>query len=122
VPCGKGQLVASPSVAGLPQERARPELLRLITHAAPRAAWAEKSRFEVVLRIADDGGRYLFVLNPDVDNAAQDTVRTAEPARQAIDVTIPGGFPVRTRSVAGGSAMDLRLAPGECAVLYLGGT
>jgi hypothetical protein len=122
VPCGKGQLVASPPVMAVSDEKARPELVKLITGAAPRAAWAESSRFEVVLRIAEDGGRYLFVFNPDVDNPAQDTVRVAEPARQAVDVTIPDGFPVRTRPADGGSAMDVQLGPGESAVLYLGAT
>jgi len=118
--CGEGRLVASPPVRALADERVRSELIKLVTDSAPRVAWAEDSRFEVVLRTAEDGGRYVFVLNPDVDNVAEDTVRVAERVRQAVDVTIPGGFPVPVRPAGGGSAMEVRLGPGECAVVYVG--
>ncbi len=119
VPCGKGKLIACAGVGHLGGGSAQDELLTLIADGAERQAWSEGNRFEVVLRLAEDGGRYLFLLNPDADNAAGDTVQIARPVKAAVDVTIPGGFPVSVKRMGTGSALDVRLGAGETAVIYL---
>ena len=117
--CGKGQLVASIPLSQGGTEEGKRALAGLLAATARRAAWSEASRFEVVLRTAEDGGRYLFLLNPDVDRPAEDTVRVGFPAKSAVDVTIPEGFPVKVSPTAGGASLAVRLGPGETAVVFL---
>ena len=119
VRCGRGRLVACRSLAQLHTAGGQSDLLKLIADAAPRAAWSADSRFEVVLRITEDGERYLFLLNPDVDSAHTDIVHLAAPFRQAVDVSVPGGHPVRISNEQDGASLKARLGPGECAALYL---
>jgi hypothetical protein len=117
--CGEGRVVACQGALGGVHAAATEQLLGMIVEAAPRAAWAEGKAFEVVLRVAEDGGRYLFLLNPSVDEARTDTVRVEDGCKRAVDVAIEGGFPVTVQAVEGGAALDVRLGPGECAVLHL---
>ena len=98
----------------------RKAFIELLAGSATLSAWSAESRFEVVLRVTDEGERYLFVLNPSSDAVATDTVHVAEPIARAIDVTLPSGFLVSLRRAGQGVAMSLRLAPGDCAVLHLG--
>ena len=119
VPCGKGRIAACESMAGLAASPDRERLRQLVESAAPRAAWSQEGRFEVVLRIAEDGARYLFLLNPDVDRSAEDEVHVAKAVRAALDVSIAGGFPVPVNKAGDAWTMRMRLGPGECAVLYL---
>ena len=121
VSCGGGKLVALQHDALGGATDTSDKVLKVISAATQRAAWCKKSRFEVVLRIAEDGGRYLFVLNPDVDNAWQDTVCLTPRVRELTDVSVPAGFPVPIRTEAEITTCEVRLAPGDCAVLYAGG-
>ncbi|MGD9495744.1 MAG: beta-galactosidase [Armatimonadota bacterium] len=94
-------------------------LLALLGARVMRDAWAEKAQFEVVLRVTQEGERYLFVLNPSPDEARSDTIHTRFAARTATDVSVQGGFPVPLRAEGGGAALDLTLGPCETAVLWL---
>ena len=120
VACGEGQVVALRAVSSLAHAGQREAFADLLIRHAPRAAWAENARLEVVLRVAEDGERYLCLLNPDVDQPAQETVRVAGPVARAVDVLIPGGFPVPVAPAEGGVALDVRLGPGEATVIHLG--
>lgn len=96
-----------------------PVALQLIARTAQRAAWAAESRFEVVLRVTEQGDRYLFALNPDPDRAAEDTVLVADTFSRAIDVSVAGGFPVPVQQSGSNSALRARLGPGEFAAVLL---
>jgi len=116
---GKGTVVACASAAKLAANVDRKAFIDLLARSTTRTAWSEQSHFEVVLRVTDDGERYLFVLNPNTDAAATDTVRVSAPVAHAIDLSLPSGFPVSVRQAGKGVAMRVHLAPGDCAVLHL---
>ena len=116
---GKGQLVAAHSVAGLTVVEQGQGLLALLNEATSRPAWPENSRFEVVMRVAENGDRYLFVLNPDVGNTVRDKVYVAADLTGATDVSLPNGFPVGVAARDGQTTIDMQLGPGDCAVLFL---
>ncbi|NUN03860.1 MAG: hypothetical protein HUU41_22355 [Bryobacteraceae bacterium] len=101
-------------------EAERAGMVELLARHVPRSAWAENHRFEVLLRVAKDGGRYLCILNPNVDEAAEDTVRVSAPVNEAVDVWAAGGCAVPVRPAPGGTAIQLRLGPGEATVVYIG--
>lgn len=117
---GKGQVVASSGLGALTGAAPRAELVALLKKAVRRDAWADGDCFEVLLRVAEDGGRYLCLLNPNVDKAAQDTVCVSRPVARAVDVSVPGGFAVPVAKRGGGAALKVRLGPGEATVIYLG--
>lgn len=118
VPAGQGHVLA---VSGLGALTTRGDwFITRLQQIVPRDAWAEDSRFEVLLRVAEDGGRYLCLLNPSVDEAVQDTVHVSQAVGQAVDIAVTGGCPVPVKPVKGGAALNVRLGPGEATVIYLG--
>jgi hypothetical protein len=119
--CGSGLLVACPDVVRTVTGPSSREVLKLLADRVRRAAWTESGRLEVVLRIAENGDRYLFVLNPDVDATVCETVHLADPVVVATDVSVPEGFPVPVRPLGKGSAIDLTLAPAESTGIHLAG-
>ncbi len=116
----KGHLIALHGVGALNGEEQRSALVDLLTLQSPRAAWAENSSFEVLLRVTEDGGRYLCILNPNVDHAIEDTIHISAPVKQAVDLwTVEGSaIPIQPNQV--GSQFKLRLGPGEATVVYVG--
>ena len=94
-------------------------LLEFLAERVARDAWAEQARFEVVLRVTEEGDRYLFVLNPSPDEARSDTVRMSLPVQAATDVSVAGGFPVPVSSDREGAAIDMTLGPCETAVVWV---
>ncbi len=116
---GQGKVVACRGVAALQADAGREGFLSFLERNATRAAWAEGAPFEVVLRVTEDGQRYVFILNPDVDETRQGRVRVAAQARAALDVSIPGACPVKLKRSDSDTSFDVRLAPGDCAVVVL---
>ncbi|NUQ64308.1 MAG: hypothetical protein HUU20_17710, partial [Pirellulales bacterium] len=104
----------------LAAEADRAGLVELLARQVPRSAWAENRRFELLLRVAEDGGRYLCVLNPNVDEAAEDTVRVSVPVNEAVDMWIARGSAVPVRPAASGVAIQRALALGEATVYIWG--
>jgi hypothetical protein len=72
-----------------------------------------------LLRVTDDGERYLFLLNRNVDHPATPYVHSRKPVKEAIDVLVPGGCPAPVQTDREGSTIKVRLGPGETAVLWL---
>lgn len=117
VDIGSGEAMLAPTgVAGATEAEALRELLE---PRVRRHAWSERSQFEIIPRIDEDGRRYLFVLNPSPDERRSDVIRSGEPVRSATDISVPGGYPVAVRPAGDGSAMDVTLGPGEMAILWL---
>ncbi len=120
LPCGKGRLLAAANLGRFPTREQRTALLETLTAAAPRQAYAENSRLEVLLRVAEDGERYLCLLNPDVDNPVTETVCVEAPVLVAIDVLLKDGYRVPCHGNAMRSRLSVRLGPGEMTVISLG--
>jgi len=91
---------------------------QLIDQAAPREAWADGAELEMVLR-RDDKALHITLINPNVKETAQTTIRIARRYTQAVDRGIEGGFPVPLRADNTGQAFDISLAPGEGTVIDL---
>jgi len=72
-----------------------------------------------LLRVTEDGERYLFLLNRSVDHPVTPYVHSRKPVKEAIDVLVPGGCPVPVQTNREGSTITVRLGPGETAVLWL---
>jgi len=119
IACGKGRIVAVNGLTALTTVEQRKALTDVLTRAAPRAAWAENNRLEVMLRVAEDGGRYLCLLNSSVDAAAEDTVHVAQLVKQATDVLVEGGCSVPVKHFGAGSSLSVRLGPEEGTAIYL---
>lgn len=94
------------------------KLLRQIENSAERAAADDKNALELVLREQGDT-RYLWILNPNQDEAAQSVVRVKGTFASVVDLDFEGGFPVAPRVEAGCTAFSVRLSPGEATVLRL---
>lgn len=75
---------------------------------------------ENVLRVTEEGDRYLFCLNRDVEHAVEDAVQIRGAVRAAVDVTAPEGFPVPVKTTRDVSEVRVKLGPGETAVIWLG--
>lgn len=94
------------------------KLLRQIEDAADRSAYDDKNVFELVLR--EQGAmRYLWVLNPNQDEAVDSLVRVKGAFPSVVDLDYENGFPVASHIEAGHTVFPLRLAPGEATVIRL---
>lgn len=111
-----GHCQVIPDLAGVTDYMDLPKMVW--SYAVPAAAGYYLT--ENVLRVTEEGDRYLFSLNPNVDRAVTNTVQIRGEVKRAVDVTAPGGFPVPVTTQNGRSAVKLRLGPGETAVIWLG--
>ena len=98
----------------------RHDLWKSIASYAAPAASSDNTDLETVLRVAENGDRYLFLLNRNVDKPAEATVHVRLPIQQATDVMVPGGAKVPFTTGRDGSNLKIRLSPGETTALYLG--
>ncbi|MHB8993676.1 MAG: beta-galactosidase [Armatimonadota bacterium] len=124
-PCGLLEEKLSPtnslradSLAALGNRRL--DLWKSIASYATPAASSLNMDIEAVLRVTENGDRYLFLLNRNVDQPAETTVHVRQTAKQAIDVMVPGGATVPFTSDRQGSYLKVRLSPGETTALWLG--
>jgi len=121
---GKGQVLHVPHILHLLHEPSVERILALLERTAGRNAWSENDRLEVLLRIDEQGALYVSVLNPNPDETLVDTVIVPRNLPFAVDVTLPGGCPVKIEKceVRGAAAtrFRLRLRPCELAFLYCG--
>lgn len=122
VRAGKGLACLTPTVLlrALEGDEGEAAFLDLLRQRVKRTTWAEGARLEVVMRVTEEGDRYLFVLNPDPDLSASDTVLVDQPVEYAVDVSVPGGYPVPVKKREGRAALDMTLGPCEMAVVWLG--
>jgi hypothetical protein len=88
-------------------------------YSAP-AASSDNMDVETVLRVAENGDRYLFLLNRNVDRPAETTVHIRQPLKQATDVMAPGGATMPFTTNREGSYLKVRLSPGGTTALWLG--
>lgn len=116
---GDGRFIAGVPTGWLGDPIARQAVVQLISGRAGNEAFSAERKLEVVLRLAEDGGRYLFVLNPDPDHEATDQILIADPVETAVDLAIDGGWPVPVREVEGYDAVTVRLGPCESTVIEL---
>jgi hypothetical protein len=94
------------------------KLVVRIEAATNRAASDDKNVFELVLR-QQGSTRYLCVLNPNQDEAAESTVRVKGAFKSVTDLDYESGFPVAARIEAGCTTFPLRLEPGEATIIRL---
>jgi hypothetical protein len=113
---GASQVCLIPALSGLVDYM---DLPKLAMSCAPYPLQGYY-RTENVLRVAENGDRYLFILNPDVDHGLETSVWLNGPIPPAVDVTAPGGFPVPVAFKDGVSTLKVRLGPGETAVIWIG--
>jgi hypothetical protein len=117
--CGTGRIAALQSLAAVLSGREPDALAQFLVRMTPRPDRCEGNRIEVMLRIAEDGGRYVCLLNPSVDETARDVVHIGGPLTSATDVTVPGGCAVPVENREDGGQFAVRLGPGEMTVIYL---
>jgi len=119
ISAGRGLLLAVPGSQALLTPAGKEEVLGTVRERAPAPVWSRERRLEVVLRVAEDGGRYLFILNPDPDAAREDFVCLRQAPTAVTDISLAGGARVPVASIDGTPALRLRLFPGESAVLWV---
>ena len=107
---GQGHAWLIPSLAGLEDYMDFPKWVEAASGAEVTGG---------LLRVTEDGERYLFLLNRSVDHPATPYVYSRKPVKEAIDVLVPGGCPVPVQTNREGSTITVRLGPGETAVLWL---
>ncbi|HOM83422.1 MAG TPA: beta-galactosidase [Armatimonadota bacterium] len=117
--CGQGEWVACASMAGVAVENGGKALLERITRRTKREAWPVAGRLIVVPRVTEDGGRTLFLLNPDLDAPVEEQVRVARAANRAVDLTVDGGYPIALKRDGEGVSFTVRLGPGESTAVWL---
>ncbi len=99
---------------------ARQALLGILREKVLRLAWSENAAFEVLPRLAENGERYLFVLNPDPDEVRSDRVSTTWPMTEPVDISVPGGFHIPvTADNSVVNSIPMTLGPGEMAVVWV---
>lgn len=116
---GRAHLTATTLMRALGDDPGPDALLDLLTERVTRDAWSEQAQFEVLLRVTDEGDRYLFALNPCPDERRTGRVYMRGEAGGAVDVTVEGGAQVAVEPDGDRVAMELSLGPGEMAVLWL---
>ena len=118
---GKGEAYLCPTALGraLGDQEGQEALIRLLAARVKRTAYAEDAKLEVILRVTEEGERYLFVLNPDPDERASDRLLLDLPVSAAVDVSVEGGYPVKVASEGERSSIAMTLGPCETAILYL---
>ena len=117
---GDGMLLALPYDRPGLSLQTREEILGSINMHSSRPVWGENAAFEVVLRTTEEGDRYLFILNPDVDEERTDTIHMNIPVNAVTDVSLPGGYPVALEIGEATSFFTLTLPPGDTAILWIG--
>ncbi len=90
----------------------------LLDQAAPRAVWSDGAELEMVLRRGDKA-LHVTLINPNVKEMGQATIRLANRYAQAVDRGIEGGFPIPLREEGTGQVFDIWLAPGEGSMIDL---
>ena len=139
-PYGKGRLLVSAEPLldrKLIHRQMQSILLRTLDGAIDMpTAVSRNHRFEMVMRGAADGQRYLFIINPDLHDRLEDQVTIRGKYRQVIDLGISSICTVplvprkpvvanfedtnpHAQSVAQSSSFFIRLQPGEGTVLKL---
>ena len=93
-------------------------LVQRIEDVTGRPAWDDKNALEIVLR-QQDAARYLCVLNPNQDEAAESVVRVKGRFSFVTDLDYERGFPIASRIEAGCTVFPLRLEPGEATIIRL---
>lgn len=116
---GRAYLTPATLVRAIAEEPGTDAVLDLLEESVTRDAWSENARFEVIMRVTDEGDRYLFVLNPDAEERLAGRVLVAGDVAGATDVSVQGGYPVPVTVEAEHAAIDMTLGAGEMAVLWL---
>ncbi|MFW6163889.1 MAG: hypothetical protein ACODAJ_14050, partial [Planctomycetota bacterium] len=116
---GASECMALLRPLGATERDLAPTLLEAVGAATERVALSEEDRFELVVRDAADGVRYVLALNPDVDATREDVVSIQGAYAAAEDIDIPGAFPLTLTRRGGRTAFRLRLAPCEMAAIRL---
>lgn len=116
---GRAYLTPATLVRSVAEEPGTDTIIDLLAENAVRDAWSENSRFEVIMRVTDEGARYLFVLNPSAEERLSDRVMVASDITEATDVSVEGGFPVPVAQQGDTAAIDMTLGAGEMAVLWV---
>ncbi len=119
---GTGEVWVCPTTFGRwhASEAHHRALVARLEELVTRLAYSDEARFEVVMRVTDEGDRYLFVLNPDPDESATDRVIVNQAVSVAVDVSVADGFPVPVEPIGDGGAMNVTLGPCETAIIWLG--
>ena len=86
-----------------------------------RYVWSGTGAYHLVLRRRPGPGQplWIYVVNPDFDNAVADEIAVQEEFRAIDDVALPVPFPVPFRVENGSTRIRLNLHPGEGALLRL---
>lgn len=116
VAVGKGRAWIIPQLSGMVDYMDLPKAM------AAMAAHPVQGYYlgEHVLRVTEDGEKYLFILNPDVDHPIKKNyIELDFPVKEAIDILAPDGFPVPVETHGNRATIQLRLGPGETTVLWL---
>jgi hypothetical protein len=116
---GRAYLTPATLVRSIAEEPGTDAILDLLAETVIRDAWSENARFEVIMRVTDEGERYLFVLNPSAEERLSDRVLVDSDISEATDVSVEGGYQVPVARDAGQASVDITLGAGEMAVLWI---
>jgi hypothetical protein len=120
-PYGKGSLIylnRPVDVFGRNPALAEP-LAKLLARTAPRTAFAPCADLEIAVRDKPGGEKYLCLCNRNVETPLETTVTVQGAYRQALDVQIPGWFPVPAEVSRNQTLLKVRLDPGDFTLILL---
>jgi len=118
---GKGALVHlnCPLDSILRNTSLRAELEEALRKADTRTALSPHPMLKTMVRDGADGKRYLGICNLDVANAVETAVAVRGKYLHALDLLVPGWFPVPASIQGDKTVLKVRLAPGDWTMILL---
>lgn len=120
-PYGKGRLIYlnRPLDVFLRNPALAERLVKVLAEKAQRTAFVPAADLEIAVRDKPGGERYLCLCNRNVEAPLETTVTVRGVYRQAVDVQIPGWFPVPVEVGKEQTLVKVRLDPGDFTLLLL---
>ncbi|OGV52265.1 MAG: hypothetical protein A2017_00705 [Lentisphaerae bacterium GWF2_44_16] len=116
---GKGKVLIISSTTQLQQKETQSILFKTLDASTQRQAWAENNSFEILMRYAEDGSIYLFILNPNPDETLSDTVIVPKEIREAVDMNFSGGCPITLDKSGTNEETRFRMRLGPCESIFV---
>jgi hypothetical protein len=97
----------------------REPLESLLARVGQRTATSPDADLKIAVREKTGGEKYLCLCNTNVERPIETTVTVGGKYRQALDIVVPGWFPVPLESKGDATLVKIRLDPGDFTMVLL---